>query len=510
MTQRKCSDVTTPPGNEDGGQDLYSEDLKKKTRSSIWWTVFRVASDQLFSFVVFVILARVLSPHEIGTFAIAYVFSEVGRIIAVGGLAQDIARAKTMSPALADTVFWTNLILALVVALTALVLARPVLGLMHQPDAAGPLQALGFVLPISALGATHMALRLREFGHKSLALRSVVSGTMGGGAAIAAALAGWGVWSLVIQRFVTEVVSTITSWHAHKWVPGRGFSFAQLRTIAGFGANLTLTQIIFVLVARVQDVIVGAMISAAAVGTYRTAWRTTELIAVGAIQPFTTVALQTLSRLQGDREGMVKAYRWMLSTSAVISFPALVGFGVVAPDAVPAIYGAKWVEAGHLAQAFAFMVVPFTLNYFAGPVLSALGMGANMRTLAIVQLVLTVALTMLAAPYGIFAVACAYVGRAYLTLPLQIWFLRQSAGITLRITLRAIAAPFFASAIMGVAVWCIMAAVRPHISVALVAVLVGVAAGIVIYSVALLALSRQIRGVVRRQFVTRILKRPAK
>ena len=127
----------------------------------------------------------------------------------------------------------------------------------------------------------------------------------------------------------------------------------------------------------------------------------------------------------------------------------------------------------------------------------------------ILQLTLTVGLTLLGAPHGVFPVAWA-VGRTYLTLPLQMWFLRRASGITAQNTFTAIAAPFFASAIMGVAVWCIMAAVRPHISVALVAVLVGVAAGIVIYSVALLALSRQIRGVVRRQFVTRILKRPAK
>ena len=90
--------MTTPPGNEDGGQALYSEDLKKKTRSSIWWTVFRVASDQVFSFVVFVILARLLSPQEIGTFAIAIVFSEIGRVIAIEGMVQNIPRAKTMSP----------------------------------------------------------------------------------------------------------------------------------------------------------------------------------------------------------------------------------------------------------------------------------------------------------------------------------------------------------------------------------------------------------------------------
>ena len=197
----------------------------------------------------------------------------------------------------------------------------------------------------------------------------------------------------------------------------------------------------------------------------------------------------------------------MISTSAIIAFPALVGFGVVAPDAVPAIYGAKWAEAGQLAQIFAFMVVPFTLNFFASPVLSALGHGRDMRTLAIVQLVLTLSMTLLAVPYGIFAVGAAYVGRAYLTLPLQIWFLRRRAGITIKDTFGAIAAPFFASLTMGAGVWCIMEVIRPHIAVPLVAVFIGVAAGIAIYGAALLALSGQARYIVRYRLSSVLRKR---
>ncbi len=485
----------------------YNADLRKKTRTSIIWTLVRIASDQAFSFVVFVALARLLSRHEIGTFAIAYAFAEIGRIIASGGMVQNIARAKSLSPALQDTVFWTNLSLALVVALAALVLAHPIAGLIGQPDSAGLLMALGFVMPISALGATHLALRLREFGHKSLALRSVIGGLVGGTAAVAAAFAGWGVWSLVVQKFVTESVNTIMSWRSFRWSPGRNFSRAQLREIVGFGANLTITQLIFLFLVRTQDVIIGAVINAAAVGTYRTAWRTTELITNGAIQPFTSVAIQTLSRLQGDHKGLVEAYRWMISTSAIIAFPALVGFGVIAPDAVPVIYGAKWVEAGQLAQIFAFMVVPFTLNFFASPVLSALGHGRDMRTLAIVQLVLTLSMTLLAVPYGIFAVGAAYVGRAYLTLPLQIWFLRRRAGITIKDTFSAIAAPFFASLAMGAGVWCTMELIRPHIAVPLATVFIGVAAGVAIYGVLLLALSGQARYIVRYRLRSALRKR---
>jgi len=119
-------------------------------------------------------------------------------------MVQNIPRAKRLTPELADTVFWTNLAMSVAVAFVVLGLAPLIMTLIEQPDATGPLQALGFVLPIAAMGATHMSLRLREFGHKTLALRSVVGGTIGGAAAIGAAFAGWGIWSLVVQRFVTE------------------------------------------------------------------------------------------------------------------------------------------------------------------------------------------------------------------------------------------------------------------------------------------------------------------
>src|ERR1043165_5016406 len=131
----------------------------------------------------------------------------------------------------------------------------------------------------------------------------------------------------------------------------------------------------------------------------------------------------------------------MVSKSSMVAFPALIGFGVLAPDAVPAIYGAKWAEAGHLAQVFAFLVVPVPLASFAIPLLTALGRADSVRTQAIITMTLTIAVTLLAAPYGVFAVACAYVGRTYLTLPMQIWFTRRATGIRPRDTLAAIAAP---------------------------------------------------------------------
>jgi O-antigen/teichoic acid export membrane protein len=484
---------------EDDDPSLYNEDLRKKTRWSILWTVVRIASDQMFSFVVFVILARLLSPHEVGTFAIAVAFIEVSRVIAIQGMVSNIPRSKKLTPELADTVFWTNLAMSVLVAFVVLGLAPIIMAVIDQPESAPPLQALGFILPIAALGATHMSLRLREFGHKSLALRSLVGGTIGGGAAIAAAFAGWGIWSLVLQRFVTESMNALMAWLSYNWVPGRRFSTKQLRTIWGFGFNMALTQILGLLPRRAMDLVLGTMIGAAAVGIYRTAGRTSELVANGTVAPFTTVAVQTLSRLQTDTKEMTKAFRWMVSRSAMLTIPAMVGFGVLAPDAVPAIYGEKWRDAGVLAQTFACLGVIYSVSAFSSPLLMALGRGALLRTLALTQLAATIVVALLAAPFGVFVVAWASVARAYCSLPLTLWMLKRASGISPWDALSAIVKPLTASLIMGAAVWGLMELIRPMFAHVLIPVFICVGAGMAIYAVLILTISDQARQMAKLQ-----------
>jgi O-antigen/teichoic acid export membrane protein len=488
--------LTEPEPDE---PSVYNEELRRKTRGSILWTVVRIGSDQVFSFIVFVILARLLSPREVGTFALAMAFAEVSRIIAIQGMVQNIPRAKRLTPELADTVFWTNLAMSVAVAFVVLGLAPLIMTLIEQPDATGPLQALGFVLPIAAMGATHMSLRLREFGHKTLALRSVVGGTIGGAAAIGAAFAGWGIWSLVVQRFVTESLNALLAWLSYKWVPGRGFSIKQLREIWGFGFNVALTQMLGLLPRRALDLVLGTMIGAAAVGIYRTAGRTTELVANGTISPFTTVALQTLSRLQTDTKEMTKAFRWMVSRSAMLTIPAMVGFGVLAPDAVPAIYGEKWQDAGVLAQTFACLGITYSISSFASPIMMALGRGASLRTLAIGQLIATVVVAMAAAPFGVFVVAWASVARGYCSLPFTLWMLKRASGITPWDALSAIVKPLIASLIMGAVVWGLMHVLRPLFAHPLIPVFICVGTGMAIYAVLILTISDQARLLAKTQ-----------
>jgi O-antigen/teichoic acid export membrane protein len=424
-----------------------ASDLKRKTAVSILWTGVRTGSDYFLSFVIFAILARTLGPSAFGVFALAVAFAEFGRVLPSTGLVTALARARHVPPEMADTVFWSTLALSVVIAGLIAIAAPFLAGALGEPAVAPLLTALGLILPISAAGTTHITLMLRDFGHRSMASRSVVSGVLGGGAALAAAWAGWGPWSLVVQRGVSEVTGTAMAWHAHRWLPGRRYSFPVLRSMASLSVSFTVTQLLFVALVRIQDLIIGRMIGAAAVGVYRTAWRTIDAIAQSAIMPFAQVSLPALTRLQDDLPAFRKAYVRIVSVSAAIAFPAIIGFAVLAPDAVTLIFGPRWVESGKIARVLGFIVVPFSLNYFAGPGLAVLGRSGTLARLAGLQAALTIVLTLAAAPFGLTAIAGAYVLRAYLTLPVQMWAFKRYSGLGYRSVITAIA-PALAMALL--------------------------------------------------------------
>jgi O-antigen/teichoic acid export membrane protein len=465
-------------------------DLKEKTASSILWMIARTGSDFLLSFAIFAVLARTLGPAAFGAFALAVAFAEFGRILPNTGLVSAISRAKQVTPAMADTIFWATLGLSVLLALSIAAVARPLATAFGAPQVAPLLTVLGVLLPVSAAGATHIALMLREFGHRVMASRSVVSNLAGGAAALAAAWSGWGAWSLVVQRAVTEAAGTVMVWRAYRWRPGRRYSRAILREVAGFSGSMTVTSLLYTALVRLQDLVVGRMIGVAAVGVYRTAWRTVDLISQAAVLPFSQVSLPVLARLQDDLPQFGKAYLRIVRVSSALALPAIVGFAALAPDTITLVFGERWTASAGIARILGLMGVPFILNYFSGPALAAVNRSGTLAWIAGLQVALTAVLTVVAAPYGLQAIAGAYVLRAYLTLPVQMRALKRYTGVPYGPVLRAIGPAAVTSAAMGASLLALYQPLRARLDSPVLFLGVMVLVGGVIYAALLLLFAR--------------------
>ncbi len=423
--------------------------LKHRAFSAVAWSIVRYGGDQFFNFVVFAAMARFLAPVQFGVFVVALVFVEAGKILATAGLVNSIYRAEELTPKLLDTVFWANIGLGVLVAVIGVAFSQPIAIALGSPDAGPIIAVLGFVVPISALGASHMSRNLREFGHRALAIRSVLAGIIGGTVALVALTYGYGIWALVFQRFIVETINTMVAWFSFRWRPGRAFSWSTLKAQLGLGGSMAGSQLMMMALVRSQDVILARGIGPAAVGTYRTAWKTIELVSQGVITPFSTVALPTLSKLQLDAKAFQRAYLRMVGASALASYPALVGAGVLADQIIPVLYGSQWQKSIPVAQVLTLLVLPYSLEFFCDPALVVLKKSSLIFRMGALKLILTLTFCIAAAPYGIVAVAGAYVARTYLTMIAQLIMFRHVTGLNLRTMLGSVAPQLAASVVMA-------------------------------------------------------------
>lgn len=425
------------------------DQLKQRTFRSVIWTIIRVGWSSVATFIVFAVLTRMLDPYMFGIFALATVFQGLTRIVATCGLSDAIIREKELDEELADTAFWANFALGALAGLTVFLFAAPYAAAIGHPEVKPVLWWLAPMVPISSLAGIHMARKLKDFGHKVVTLRVIASTSVGGGAAIASAWMGMGVWSLVIQAGVNSVLTVVFAWQAFRWVPRFRFSWCKLRSVLGFSGSIMVTRIIWFLLVRVQDLFIGSALGATAVGNYRVAWRMVDLISQAITQPMGSVALVTFSHLQDDRRKFEAAYLRMTGLASLVTFPLIFGYGILSTDLIRLLFGSKWGESAAPAHVLVLMAVPFTLNYFTGPALLAKGASKASLVVAVLAVLLTAGLSFFAAPFGLVAVAAAYVFRVYLTMPCQQYVLHKYAGIHPIRSLGVVWPPLIASLLMA-------------------------------------------------------------
>jgi O-antigen/teichoic acid export membrane protein len=465
-------------------------ELKRKTFHSVIWTVVRIGSTNVLTAAVFFILAQHLAPADLGVYALAFLCTDLAKTVATAGMAEMITQVPRLDEELADTAFWTALLISIVAAAGLWQFAGLYARATGEPSVAPVLRWFCIVVPVWALGALHMARKLRDFGHRANAGRSIICGLLGGASGIAAALYGLGVWSLVIQAIVNEVLGTLISWLAFPWLPRPRLVWSRLREIAGFSGSVTLSLLLAQAQGRVQDLIIGIGISAAALGTYRIAWRMLELISQLTVYPVMSVSLVTLAKLQHDRAAFTNAYGRMLGLMAVITLPAVTGFGVLAGDIILGLFGPRWADSVPIAEIMAFAAMPFSFGYFVIPTLISAGCSRASAEVSAVQLITTIAAMELAVPFGLRGVAVAFAARGYLVMPYQIWVLRRETGIPPAVIMKNLLPPLWASLFMAGGLLLLHPALQRHLAAPLLDALAGTLVGGLMYLLGLFLFGR--------------------
>lgn len=400
-------------------------ELQRRALKGVFWTVLQAVASRLLSFLVFIVLARLLVPADFGLVAMAGVFIAMLELVVQQGFSVAITQREDLEPEHSNTAFWTNMIFSAVIAGALWLCAEPIAGLYDAPALVPVVRWLSAVLPLRALATVPVGLLQRRFLFRLLAIRSIVGAVAGGVAGVAAALAGWGVYALVAQQLVAGLVDVITVWSAAAWRPSLSYSFRHLRDLVGFSAHIVGAGFLDVLGRRSDDLIIGVFLGDVGLGLYAVAYRVLQVLTQVVAKPGTLVAFTAFSRLQDDHARVRLGFYESTRIASVVSMPIFVGLALVAPLAVVLVFGDKYAGSGEVLRILALVGVAYGVGHYNASVYLAIGRPDVRLKILAINVVAHVAAVLIAVQWGIVAVAAAVAVRVYLLMPLDLVALRR-------------------------------------------------------------------------------------
>lgn len=325
------------------------------TIAAVLWAGAEGWGQQLFSFGVFIVLARLVDPTAFGVVALAGLFLSFCRIVVDSGLGAGIIRLRDVESKHLASAFWLALGLAMVLA-TATVVVAPLLSRWTGATELTPvLQILALLLPLAALTSVPSAILTRQLRFDTLTKRTIAGVTVGGIAGVLAAVLHAGVWSLVIQQLAAATIGALLLWTSVQWRPTAELGMRHMRDIATIGLAVVANSVAWFVCQRADQAVLGAAMGARELALYAMGMKLIMTIIDLVCSPIGRAALPILSEQQDDGVAFERIYVRLTTAAAAIAVPILVGSSLVAPEGLTAGLGERWGPSA--------MVVRLLLGY---------------------------------------------------------------------------------------------------------------------------------------------------
>ena len=406
--------------------------LRTRVHRGLAWKLTSQVVVQGSRFVVVLVVARFLTPHEYGLAGMALVFSTLAFVFGDLALGSSLIQRSEIDEHDCSTVFWVTTAVGAVLTAAAFALAAPIAGFYGEPPVQPLFEALSVSFVLAALGSTHGALMTRAMNFRGLELRAIGSTLVGATVGVGAAVGGLGAWSIILMQLATTATSTVMLWCFSGWHPRIAFSLQSLRDLGGFGANVFGTRLLFYLNHNVDNLLVGRVLGAAPLGVYSLAYN-------GVLAPLNRVAIPVqhvlypaFARLRHDPPRMRSA--WLRSTRLLVAVvaPLCLGLVVVAPDFVTVFFGERWTDATPVIQILAWVALLQAVSTFASGVLQALDRTQALLRFAIVSFAVYLVAFLVGLLWGIVGVAACYaVAATFAVQPLYLRLVTRALGLSM-------------------------------------------------------------------------------
>ena len=430
---------------------IYDMDNKKVLSNFIWRFAERTGA-QLVSFIVSIVLARILDPEVFGTVALMVVFTTILNVFVDSGLGNALIQKKDADQLDFSTVFYTNISFCTVLYIGMFFASPYIAGFYDDPSMTPMLRVLCLTVLISGVKNVNMA-----YVSKHMIFKKFFFSTLGGpiGAAvlgIAMALNGFGAWAIIAQQVFNTAVDTSILWITVKWRPSREFSFERLKGLFSFGWKLLVSALIDTVYTNLRQLIIGKFYQKNELAFYNQGEKFPNVIVTNINNSIDSVLLPVMSKEQDDVLAVKRMARRSIKTSTYVMTPLMIGLFVTAPNIVQLVLTEKWMGCVFFLRAFCISYMLYPIHTANLNAIKAIGRSDIFLKLEIIKKIVGLIILFISMFFGVKAMVLSQLGVSFFSMAVNAWPNRKLLKYSYKEQLMDLVANMLCAVGMGIAV----------------------------------------------------------
>lgn len=445
----------------------------EKIVSGMFWRFGEKITAQGVSFIVSLVLARLLMPDDYGIVAIVTVFTSIAEVFVTSGLGTALIQKKNVTTREFSTLFWCNLILAF--GLYAIVFfAAPFIAQFYDmPLLTTVLRVLSIKLPLSAINSIQNAYVSRHMDFKKFFFATIIGTIISAFVGVSMAYAGYGVWALICQILTNNVIDTFVLFLTIAWKPTLEFSFKEAKPLFSYGWKILATDFIGTIFNNLNSFIIGKKYTSGDLGFYTKGKAIPDMVNGNIGNTLSAVLFPAMSLSTGT-EAIKQMRRRCLKMMGYVIFPMAMGMIAVADKMIVFLYTEKWSACVPYLRIACVCAILDVLGTTLIQETKSIGRSDMTLKMELIKKPIFLAITIFAMQFGPMAIALTLPINGVIAFCFNVYPVRKYIGFDFKMHLKDLLPAFFMSFTMMVIVLCVGMIIPGNVLCLFVQILVGV------------------------------------
>lgn len=390
--------------------------LKKQAAKGFIWVALERFGQQILQGIIFIILARLLSPKDFGLVAMVVIFFALSQTFVDSGMGQALIRQKTITKNERSTVFWFNLMIS-IVFYTILFITAPLIASFYDETLLVPLiRLMGINIFFFAIAIVQRSEMTQKMEFKRQALAQVPAMLISGIISILMAYNDYGVWAIATQYLSFTFFGSIFLWALHPVKLSFTWDKVVFKNLFGFGNQLLFAGLLNTVFKHIYKLVIGKYFNAATLGFYTQAQKLGELVTNNMTSLIQKVTYPLMSKVHNDKKDLKQGYVQVIKGASFVIFPVVGFMGVMAEPIVTNLLGTRWEPAAPFLQLICISGMVYHVSAINLNLLKVVGKSNLVLRLAFIKKAIVLIALVVGLQFGIWGLLVGRVIASYISL----------------------------------------------------------------------------------------------